>query len=230
MNTISIIIPTLNEEQFLPDLFKSLIRQDIDIRTIPIILADAGSSDLTIDVALQFKKKFNLNLSIISGGLPAAGRNAGAKIASTKYILFLDADIKLKTNDLLSKSLKLITEKNLDLVTTNIECPHDNFLYMCNNFCQQLSRLARPFATGMFMLMNATTFQSLGGFDEDILFAEDYLLSRKIQRKKFGIVSGHVTTTNRRFKKISKFQMIKKFLGAAIHFNDAWFRQNHNWW
>ncbi len=30
---------------------------------------------------------------VIDGGLPAVGRNAGAKLATTPYVLFLDADV-----------------------------------------------------------------------------------------------------------------------------------------
>ncbi len=36
--------------------------------------------------------ELGLNLKVIDGGLPAVGRNAGAKLATTHYILFLDAD------------------------------------------------------------------------------------------------------------------------------------------
>ena len=34
-------------------------------------------------------------LEVIEGGLPSVGRNAGARLATTPYVLFLDADVEL---------------------------------------------------------------------------------------------------------------------------------------
>ena len=73
-------------------------------------------------------------------------------------------------------------------------------LYLGNNIVQQFSRLLKPFSTGMFMLFDRKRFQELGGFHEQALYAEDYLLSKKVARRRFGIVRGKALTTNRRFR------------------------------
>ena len=55
----------------------------------------------------------------------------------------------------------------------------------------------------MFMLFDRKKFWELGGFHEQILFAEDYRLSQKVERRRFAIVRGGVYTTNRRFKRMN---------------------------
>jgi hypothetical protein len=77
----------------------------------------------------------------------------------------------------------------------------DKAFYAGNDFFQYLSYLHRPFATGMFMFFDRKKFWELGGFHEQILFAEDYRLSQQVERKRFAIVRGGVYTTNRRFRR-----------------------------
>ncbi len=52
MPTISIVIPTLNEEAFLPTLLDSIKKQSFT--DYEIIVADAGSKDKTIDIAQEY--------------------------------------------------------------------------------------------------------------------------------------------------------------------------------
>ena len=60
----------------------------------------------------------------------------------------------------------------------------DKLFYACNDFFQYLSYRHRPFATGMFNAgFYGKKFWELGGFHEQILFAEDYRLSQKVERK-----------------------------------------------
>ena len=70
---ISIIIPTYNEEDYLPALLKSIQRQNF--KDLEVIVADAHSTDKTLEIAKKY------NCKIVPGGLPAVGRNNGAKIA-----------------------------------------------------------------------------------------------------------------------------------------------------
>lgn len=84
---LSIIIPALNEEKFIPLLLESIKKQDF--QDYEIIVADAGSKDKTVEISK------NYNAAIVMGGLPAKGRNEGAKIARGDLFLFLDADVIL---------------------------------------------------------------------------------------------------------------------------------------
>jgi glycosyltransferase involved in cell wall biosynthesis len=198
-----------------------------------VYLADAGSNDGTADIARSFVPK--LNLEVIPGGLPAAGRNNGARLANSRFVLFIDADIAIADRTLIRRAVELMASKQLHCVTTNISCPSgtptDRLLYSANNLMQHLSRLSRPFSTGMFMLFDRSKFEELGGFHEGALFAEDYMLSKQVERKRFGIVPGAVVTTNRRFRKMGHFRVARLFVRTALNtWNDSFFLRDHKYW
>jgi glycosyltransferase involved in cell wall biosynthesis len=237
MNTTSeltIVIPAKNEAKLLPRLLNSLVLQDyVLMSNTKVYLADAGSTDGTPEIARSYREW--LDMEVIPGGLPAVGRNNGARRARTAYLLFIDADIELADPTLVRRSVELMKKKRLHCLTTNIACPTgtlmDRALYAGNNLMQQLSRLYRPFSTGMFMLFEKACFDALGGFHEQALYAEDYLLSQKVARKKFAIVRGRVLTTNRRFKKMGHFKLTRLFLNTALHtWNESYFLRDHKYW
>ena len=74
-------------------------------------------------------------------------------------------------------------------------------------------------------------FRELGGFHEQVLFAEDYLLSQQVDRKRFGIVRGGVYTTNRRFQKMGHLRVGWLFLWTAMNYwNEKYFLRDHKYW
>jgi len=231
---LTIVIPAKNEAKLLPRLLDSLARQDYSpIRDTKVYVADAGSTDGTPDIARSFAGR--LDIEVIPGGMPSVGRNAGARRAATPYVLFIDADIELDDPTLVRRAVELMERKRLHCVTTNIRCPQgeilDRFLYEGNNVMQWLSRLYRPFSTGMFMLFDRQQFMWLGGFHEQAQFAEDYLLSQKVARRRFCIVSGRVLTTNRRFQKMGHFRLVRLFLNTALHtWTESFFLRDHKYW
>jgi glycosyltransferase involved in cell wall biosynthesis len=197
------------------------------------LVADANSTDGTPGIALGFCDR--LNLSVIPGGIPSVGRNRGAALADTPYILFLDADIELADRSLLRRCLERAQTRHLHCVTTNILCRDgswlDKLFYAGNNFFQYLSCLHRPFATGMFMLFERKKFWELGGFHEQVHFAEDYRLSQLVERKRFAIVRGGVYTTNRRFRRMGHLRVGWLFLWTAMNFwNEKHFLRDHKYW
>jgi len=198
-----------------------------------VYLADANSTDGTPQIARSFANW--IDISVIPGGVPSVGRNAGARRACTPYVLFIDADMELGDTTLVRRSLELMKAKSLHCLTTNISCPTgslwDRACYAGNNLMQHLSRLGKPFSTGMFMLWDRQCFKSLGGFHEQVLFAEDYLLSQKVARRKFRVVPGEILTTNRRFQKMGHFKLIKLFLKTALNtWNESYYLRDHKYW
>jgi glycosyltransferase involved in cell wall biosynthesis len=198
-----------------------------------VYLCDASSTDGTPEIARSYEGQ--LNLEVIPGGIPSVGRNMGARQARTPYVLFIDADMELADSTMVRRAVELMKGKKLHCLTTNISCPEgsmwDRTLYAGNNFMQHLSRLAKPFSTGMFMLFDKTCFDALGGFDERVLFAEDYLLSQKVARSRFRVLPGRVLTTNRRFKKMGHFRLVRLFLNTALHsFNESYYLRDHGYW
>ena len=93
---ISIIIPTYNEEEYLPVLLDSIKKQSYT--DYEIIVADANSTDRTREIAEEY------GCVVVDGGLPAVGRNNGAKVAKGEYLIFLDSDLEL-TDDYIRNAL-----------------------------------------------------------------------------------------------------------------------------
>ena len=231
---LTIVIPAKNEAKMLPKLLRSLCGQDYEgMNVTRVIVADAGSTDGTVELALSFRDR--LQVEVIAGGLPSVGRNSGALLATTRYVLFLDADVELPEPTLLRRALWRMRRRNLHLATTNIACREGGFfddaLYAANNLMQYVGSFLKPFATGMFMLFNREAFWVLGGFNERALFAEDYLLSKSVARLRFRIVRGRVLTTNRRFQKLGHWTMVWMFVKTMMHsWDDGYFLRDQGYW
>jgi glycosyltransferase involved in cell wall biosynthesis len=198
-----------------------------------VLVADANSTDGTPEIVLGFRDC--LNVSVIPGGMPAVGRNRGAALADSKFVLFLDADIEMAHASVIRRAVELAQQKQLHCVTTNIVCRDgswfDKAMYAGNDFFQYLSRLHKPFATGMFMLFERRKFHELGGFNEQATFGEDYLLSQRVARSRFGIVRGGVYTTNRRFQRMGHLRVARLFFRTAFNFwNEKFFMRDHKYW
>ena len=198
-----------------------------------VYVADANSTDGTITVAAGFADR--LPISVIAGGLPAIGRNRGAHLATTPYVLFIDADIEFDDDHLLRRAIATMKQRRLHCLTTNIHCTGgalaDRLLFAGSNLAQRIASWAQPFATGMFMLFDREKFIQLGGFHERALYAEDYLLSKQVSPRRFGILRGRVLTSNRRFQKMGHMKIACMFLNTALHtFDRTYFFRDQKYW
>ena len=88
---VSIIIPVYKVEAFLSRCVESALSQTY--KDIEIILVDDGSPDKCPQICDKFEKKYP-QIRVVhkqNGGLSSA-RNAGMKVATGDYILFIDSD------------------------------------------------------------------------------------------------------------------------------------------
>jgi glycosyltransferase involved in cell wall biosynthesis len=231
---LTIVIPAKNEAKLIPRLLTSLTDQDYSkMSSTRVLVADANSTDGTPEIVMSFRDR--LNVGVIRGGMPSVGRNQGAAQADTPYILFLDADIELADRSLIRRCVERAQARQLHCLTTNVVCRDgsclDKLFYAGNDVFQYLSQLHRPFATGMFMFFERKKFWELGGFHEQIMFAEDYHLSQQVERKRFAIVRGGVYTTNRRFKRMGHLRAGWLFLKTGLNYwNEKHFLRDHKYW
>ena len=91
MGKLSIIIPALNEEKFLPHLLDSLVSQTG--KNFEVIVVDGSSKDKTVEMVKSYAKKLPSLQVIVSkkASLPFQ-RNMGAKAATGEWLIFVDAD------------------------------------------------------------------------------------------------------------------------------------------
>ncbi len=90
MIKLSIIIPTLNEADYISRTLNSIVLNKFHEIKPEIIVVDSGSTDNTADIARPFSDKLILLKSLSSGKWEAL--NKGAEISSGEILLFLDAD------------------------------------------------------------------------------------------------------------------------------------------
>lgn len=114
---ITIVIPSYNQQEFLPDALESALEQGC-----PVILVDDGSTDNSLEVARRYEKDNPLLkvVSQVNKGLPSA-RNTGIMWAKTKYVLFLDADDQLLENAV--KRIQEVAEAtDADIIAPSFRC------------------------------------------------------------------------------------------------------------
>lgn len=210
---LSIIIPVLNEEKYLPLLLEGIKKQNFN-GDCEIIIADAGSKDKTLEIAKSFGCK------ITTGGLPAKGRNEGVKIAQGDTLLFMDADNLLPEN-FLKDLLEEFKKRNLSVASFPIFPKgnwFDKFVYTMYNFWVNLIQKFSAWATNS-VLVKKEIFEKIGGFDEEIKIAEDHDFAKRAAKiGKFGFIKTKpVLTSPRRFEKDGRLKTYLKYILVGIH-------------
>ena len=117
----SLIIPVYNVEEYLKECIDSVLSQTYT--NIEIILVDDGSPDNCPQICDEYAKR-DSRIRVIhkaNGGLSDA-RNAGMRIATGDYVMFIDSDDALSSIDALSILYQNLSELNYpDILTTNTE-------------------------------------------------------------------------------------------------------------
>jgi len=110
--SFSIIIPSLDEEKYLPDLLEDLSNQDF--KDFEVILVDGNSNDNTVKKAKEFSQKLNLLILVSKKRDVGYQRNFGAKDAKSTWLIFMDADNRLPTTFLSELKKQLKKYKSVD--------------------------------------------------------------------------------------------------------------------
>ncbi len=210
----SIIIPTLNEEILLPSLLADLHAQTF--RDFEIIIADAGSRDRTVEIARECGAR------IVPGGMPAVGRNNGARIARGDFLIFLDADTRVDP-EFLQNVYEEMEERFLDLATCEVlplsDHPLDLLLHDFANLAIKLAQFADPHAPGFCIIISQRLFRRIGGFNEQLKLAEDHdLVRRASQFRPLRVLSrAKIKVSVRRLEKEGRVNLISKYLAVELY-------------
>ncbi len=171
----SIVIPTLDEEKYLPLLLSDLVDQDFS--SFEVLVVDAQSTDGTQRVARSYSTK--LPLTFLSSSLKnaSAQRNLGAEHAQGSWLLFMDADNRLPTYFLSGVKYQLAKQKNTDVFTTLLEVHEVETVYKTLEQALNLGLilikiLDKPSAYGALIGCKRDIIKTVK-FDEGLTFSED---------------------------------------------------------
>ena len=211
---VSVIIPTLNEEHTLPQLLDSIRTQDFS--EYEIIIADAFSQDRTREIAARY------GCRVVDGGLPAAGRNAGAAVAQGDFLFFLDADVILP-GGFIRNVFNEMQDRYFDLATCEIrplsDYRLDRIIHRMINLAVVLNLWVDPKAFGFCIFVTKRLFERVNGFDETVYVAEDndFVKRASIYRRLHYLASAYIMVSIRRFEKEGRFAYMKKGIKLNLH-------------
>lgn len=205
---LSIIIPTFNEELYLPRLLQSIARASENYDAlVQVIVVDGKSTDKTIEVAKDFQNLLP-GLEIHSAGRGiAAQRNFGAGKAKYETIILCDGDMEFTKN-----SLGVINEKlknRTNFIAMPLIYPYDgrpiDFVLgaMSYAYFYVVQRFS-PVISGMCIITTKSVHAKIDGFDERIKYGEDIdygLRAVKAGARHYLLLGVRVKTSARRLDK-----------------------------
>lgn len=218
----SVIIPTLNEEKFLPLLLASLTEQTK--KDFEVIVVDGKSKDKTVTLARSFQKKLpDLHVIEASRASLPFQRNLGAREAKAKWLAFIDADSVL-TPYFFERIGRFVAQKKPLLFSTWALPDSDDvndhiFTLFANLVIEGSALLKRPMAPGPMTIIDRETFFSVSGYDEEQAYNEDIDLGLRLYQK--GITlrvlpESLYVWSMRRIRREGKMKMIQQYVVSAL--------------
>ena len=208
--TISVIIPTLNEERALP----ATLRHTLSLGFDELLVVDGGSSDRTCEEVEKFQvssfefqpdnpkhQTQNSKLKLLT---TTAGRarqmNAGAAAAKGDVLLFLHADTLLPS-DARQTIATSLTDPQTVGGRFDLRFERDTGLgWLISRMINFRSRFSGLATGDQAIFVWRATFEALGGFP-DIPLMEDLALTKQLKRRgRTAALRAKVTTSFRRWK------------------------------
>lgn len=218
----SVIIPTLNEEKFLPKLLTSLAEQTQ--KDFEVIVVDGSSRDCTVAVAKSFTKKIpNLQVIVSNKANLPLQRNLGAQATSGKWLVFVDADSILFPN-FIERITSYIDHEKPDFFTTwlrpDSEKPADANIALLGNLMFEVGlALHKPLPSGPLTVVSRGAFTAVHGYNEHQEFNEDVDFSYRISKAHFSV---HIIPETlyvwslRRLRHQGTAKMIQQYIIASL--------------
>jgi glycosyltransferase involved in cell wall biosynthesis len=219
---VSIVIPTLNEENYVAPVLLDIARQTR--KAHEVIVVDGKSEDATASVVDRFP-----GVDLLFGAPSVANqRNLGGRKASGDILIFLDADVRL-SETFLEAFLKRIELRNLDIACP-LYMPYRSTLlikviHAYINVVFVVLQKVLPSGAGHCIAVKRQVFQQSPGFDPTLKLGEDVALVRKLSKvHRFGIVAKQLFVSDRRYEEEGVSRMLTKILLLSIIFTFGKFR------
>jgi glycosyltransferase involved in cell wall biosynthesis len=218
---VSIVIPALNEEQYLPKLLEDLVAQTV--RNFEVVVVDGDSDDKTKEKALSFAHTLPLRVIDSPKRNLSFQRNLGAKNAQSDLIFFLDADARIEPQMLQRLGEAVHSQKG------RLYLPYpkpDNKMFFDIIgfkagilFVRFLDSIGIAYALGPAIVIDKQLFNHIKGFDERAYVSEDQNLIIKARKAKVRPVFLPTVSyffSMRRFKKENRIILTIKYLIFTI--------------
>ena len=191
-NTLSVIIPCLNEERNLKELLPFLIAEGKALIE-EIIVVDGGSLDNSMAVA----KSFGATVVQSSVKNRAAQLNMGAQHAKSRILYFVHADSRPVADfaNVINENLNKV--KNAGCFRYRFDS--DSILLQFNSWFTRFNGILSG-GGDQTLYIKKSIFNSLGGFDEDFCIMEDFDLVRRIRQKSdFHVLPNEIIVSARKY-------------------------------
>jgi len=180
---VSIIIPCYNHAHYLPAAIESVLAQTY--KHVEVIVVDDGSDDHTAEVCrrypnVKYKREERVGLS--------AARNSGVKIATGRFLVFLDADDMLLENAIETNLFYFSYFKNIVYVSgAHDKIDDDGNPLPSPQALQKMDDCYEALLQGNYIGMEATVMYRRElffafSFDPEFKACEDYDLNLRIAR------------------------------------------------
>lgn len=217
----TIIIPTLNEEKFLPNLLTSLVSQTE--KSFEVIVVDGKSKDKTVAVATSFAKKLSLRVIECDHARLPMQRNRGAHLGRGDWLVFVDADSVLLPYCMSRLAVFIQTEKPRFVTSwgkPDSRVVQDSLSTLLYNMVLEGGLLFhKQLSPGPFTMIERSAFADVGGYDETLEFAEDQNLSQRLAD--FGVPLAIIRETlfiwsMRRFRQQGRVRSAQVYIRSAL--------------
>ena len=248
---VTIVIPALNEAHHLAELLPQILGQTL--APLEVLVADAGSSDLTAHTAQAHGAR------VVAGGRPAEGRNNGARAARGDWLCFLDADTRLPSPDLLERVVRAADRDGTAVMLCDYRPYYrpgdrgfdrplvrlwDRFMLQSVSDAQRgCTRVGFPIGQAVFLVTRRDVFLALDGFAPDAEPFEDSAYLLQVHRRcpppargrsAVGVMPRdcYVQVSTRRYDVLGRlrFPMSMAIRGTLVRWVLAREQPNHAYW
>jgi glycosyltransferase involved in cell wall biosynthesis len=176
----SIIIPAYNEEKFLPRLLDSIevarANYSGGADQVEVIVADNSSTDRTAEVAAAHGAR----VVQVSKRRIAAARNGGARAGRGEILCFIDADSAVHPETFNAVDRAMASGRHI-WGATGVQLERRSFALMVTYCLMMPMVILTGIDTGM-AFCRREDFETVGGYDESRLYAEDVILPLALRR------------------------------------------------
>ena len=213
--TISVIIPSLNEEKYIGMLLQRL--KDQTLQAEEILVVDGDSSDNTRKIVRKFD---NIRLLTTQKDI-GLQRTLGGSTARSELLVFFDADVELKP-DFLKSSVAEITQKKL-VIACPVYIPLTEhfgvkFIFGVFNTIFKVSEKHFPAGAGPCIFVKKAIFDQSKGFRSRLLTDDLEFIHRIGKTHPFAILNSKIYVSDRRFKKYGVFKTFWQYLKISYFF------------